>query len=487
MKRTIRISFPFNFWLLCIGFFNTGVNGIEASPEVIKIVAAENFYGDVARMIGGDKVEVISVIKAGNSDPHLFTLGASSVQKIQNADLVIANGAGYDPWMDHVLSSYKKSDLRFIKVSEMLPYIEQNNPHIWYHPDALLKLAAKLTNALIDLSPQDADFFASNYQEFVLHWLDFFNLAQIIKKESAADFNLKCIANEEVFNHMLDFLDLEIVGGDLSHIYSNSSEPSGQRLSEFFYQLRNEDIALIFLNSQVRNSITKFLLDYGKIHICSVVEVTETMPENQVNSIEWLYNTLLSLRKDIEIQKYLRYLLNRAKKLEHYYESTNSNLLARENDKLLEELKEYQAKNPKFNLSALIGIYDNQLQLQDLLLKENESEIDRAYIESFSKKIMPLLANLILSEIRDKIVLSSDLYDSHVLENTLWKILTAGLLATAQQLDKQLIAGGVRTQAFLAIRKSLRIALLIIPETVLTIKPQLLRILFSEKQYELRN
>ena len=70
-----------------------------AFAEPVKIVAAENFYGDVANQIGGGNVAVTSILTNPDVDPHLFEASTETASALANANVVVANGAGYDNWM----------------------------------------------------------------------------------------------------------------------------------------------------------------------------------------------------------------------------------------------------------------------------------------------------------------------------------------------------------------------------------------------------
>ena len=79
------------------------VTGARAADGKIAIVAAENFYGDVAQQIGGDQVSVVSILSNPDQDPHLFETAPSVVREVAAAKLVVYNGADYDPWMERLL------------------------------------------------------------------------------------------------------------------------------------------------------------------------------------------------------------------------------------------------------------------------------------------------------------------------------------------------------------------------------------------------
>src|ERR1041385_3351739 len=75
------------------------------AAETIGIVAAENFYGDIAKQIGGDRVSVASILTNPDQDPHLFETTPGVVRQVADAQIVILNGAGYDGWMEKLLAA----------------------------------------------------------------------------------------------------------------------------------------------------------------------------------------------------------------------------------------------------------------------------------------------------------------------------------------------------------------------------------------------
>src|SRR4051812_12364481 len=66
----------------------------------IKVVAAENFYGEVAKAVGGDRVEVTSILDNPDADPHDFEPTADTSKVVNDAQVIVYNGAGYDAWME---------------------------------------------------------------------------------------------------------------------------------------------------------------------------------------------------------------------------------------------------------------------------------------------------------------------------------------------------------------------------------------------------
>ena len=105
-----------------------------AAGGKITIVAAENFYGDVAQQIGGDQVSVASILSNPDQDPHLFETAPSVVREIAAAQLVIYNGADYDPWMERLLKVTPKPGRVVIVAADLMHKKAGDNPHLWYDP-----------------------------------------------------------------------------------------------------------------------------------------------------------------------------------------------------------------------------------------------------------------------------------------------------------------------------------------------------------------
>ena len=110
----------------------------------IAVVAAENFYGDIARQIGGDRVTVVSIMNSPDQDPHLFETTPGIVRQIANAQVVVFNGANYDPWMEKLLQAAPRPGRLDINVAAITNQKPGSNPHLWYDPTIMRSVASAL-------------------------------------------------------------------------------------------------------------------------------------------------------------------------------------------------------------------------------------------------------------------------------------------------------------------------------------------------------
>src|SRR5215510_13164882 len=121
---------------------------VTAAEEKIAVVAAENFYGDIVRQIGDDRVAVVSIMNNPDQDPHLFETTPTTVRQIATAQIVVLNGANYDPWMEKLLAATPRSNRTAINVAQLTGRKPGDNPHLWYDPATMPAVATAIAEAL---------------------------------------------------------------------------------------------------------------------------------------------------------------------------------------------------------------------------------------------------------------------------------------------------------------------------------------------------
>jgi zinc/manganese transport system substrate-binding protein len=157
-----RTAFPRHVPLLAASFAlllaacssSSAGPGSKTGSTLIRVVAAENEYGNVAAQIGGKYVSVTSVETNPNTDPHTYEVSPGVAQAVSAAQLVIQNGVGYDVFMTKVESASPNSTREVIDVQSLLRLPDSTpNPHLWYDPTTMPKVANALAHDLATLRP----------------------------------------------------------------------------------------------------------------------------------------------------------------------------------------------------------------------------------------------------------------------------------------------------------------------------------------------
>jgi len=122
----------------------------------LQVIAGENFWGSIAAQLGGTHAAVTSIVSNPNTDPHEYESSAVDARAFATADYVILNGAGYDDWGQKLLSANPSTSRRVLTVAAQLNKKPGDNPHFWYNPDWVDKVADKITSDYRALDPADA-------------------------------------------------------------------------------------------------------------------------------------------------------------------------------------------------------------------------------------------------------------------------------------------------------------------------------------------
>ncbi len=126
----------------------------------IKVTASFYPLSYFTAEIGKEKVAVTNLTPAG-AEPHDFEPNTQDIVKIEESQILILNGAGFEPWADKITPDLENKQVRVLKVAEGLATLE-NDPHVWLDPQLVKQATAIITNALIDIDPQNSSFYETN-------------------------------------------------------------------------------------------------------------------------------------------------------------------------------------------------------------------------------------------------------------------------------------------------------------------------------------
>jgi zinc/manganese transport system substrate-binding protein len=248
------------------------------AADRVNIVAAENFYGDLARQIGGDHVTVTSILANPDEDPHLFETSPSTARAVADAAIVIYNGAGYDPWMEKLVSASPAGGRTAIVAAGLTGRKEGDNPHLWYDPATLPALAGALEAELVKKDPANAGAYEANLAKFITSMEA---LGKEIAGVRASYGGVQVTATEPVFGYMAEALGLKMLNQEFQIAVMNGAEPTPGQVIAFEKSLKDGSAKILFYNSQVADQATGRLLELARANKVAVVGVTETEPAGQ--------------------------------------------------------------------------------------------------------------------------------------------------------------------------------------------------------------
>jgi zinc/manganese transport system substrate-binding protein len=140
--------------------------GGAATGGRLQVVAAENFWGSIAAQLGGNRVQVSSIIVNPSTDPHSYEPSAKDARTIAGAKLAIVNGIGYDNWAPKLLAASPSVGRTVLNVGKLLGLKEGDNPHQWYSPASVQKVIAQVVADYDRLDPAGAAYYAQRERTF---------------------------------------------------------------------------------------------------------------------------------------------------------------------------------------------------------------------------------------------------------------------------------------------------------------------------------
>jgi zinc/manganese transport system substrate-binding protein len=266
---------------------------VHAAEGQIAVVAAENFYGDIARQIGGDRVAVVSIMNNPDQDPHLFETTPSIVRQLAAAQIVIINGANYDPWMDKLLAATPRTGRMVISAAQLTGRKPGDNPHLWYDPVTMPAVATALAEALAKADSAHAVDYTARLKT-TLAALG--RITQRVAQLKAKHTGTAVTATEPVFSPMAEALGLTMRNQRFQLAMMNDTEPSARDMAAFESDLKERKVKVLIYNSQVSEKLTERLRDIAHKAKVPVVGVTESMPAN-TSFQDWVLSELDALDK----------------------------------------------------------------------------------------------------------------------------------------------------------------------------------------------
>ena len=269
---------------------------IEKANAVINIVAAENIYGEVANELGGPYVNVISILNNPAQDPHLFTIAPSTAKMISQADIIIFNGADYDPWIKSMLSNEGKKNRKVIDVALLMNVKPGDNPHIWYLPTTLPLFSKTLIAQLTQADPQNQDYYKNQLNQFNDEYQVIFKTIEQLKQRFQ---NTPVIATEPVFGYMAESLGLQMHGEAFQINVMNDVPPTVSQMKAFEDDLNHHSVRVLIYNNQVINPLTAHMRSIAEKEKIPVIGVSELIPPG-MTYIQWIIKELADLENALE-------------------------------------------------------------------------------------------------------------------------------------------------------------------------------------------
>ena len=268
----------------------------QAAATPLKVVAGENFWGSIAAQLGGDKVQVTSIIANPNIDPHDYEPKPADARAVADSRYAIANGAGYDAWLSKMLEANPVEGRQLLDIGALVGKRAGDNPHFWYSPEYVRKVIDQISADYEKLDPADADYFERSHLQFVTVGLkDYTDTIRAIRQKYQGT---PVGATENIFVYLAEPLGLKLLTPPkFMTAISEGEAPTAADKVIFDQQISQKGIKVLVINAQNSTPDTDALMQKAQTAGIAVVPVTETLTPATYSFQAWQTAQLRALQQ----------------------------------------------------------------------------------------------------------------------------------------------------------------------------------------------
>ncbi len=275
----------------------SAADGATGTP--ISVVASTNVWGDVVQQVGGQYVDVVSIISDPSADPHSYEANAQTQLALSKAALVVENGGGYDDFMETMLKGTTSSApvINAVEVSgKHAAAGGELNEHVWYDFPTVDKVAQQIATELTKLDPANAAEFTSNAKTFSGSLAELTTQVQAVK---AAHAGTGVAITEPVPLYLLDAAGLQnVIPPEFSKAVEQDTDVPPAVLQETVTLFTDKKAKALFYNEQTTGPQTETVLAAAKTNAIAVVPVRETLPDG-MDYLQWMKANVQSMAQAI--------------------------------------------------------------------------------------------------------------------------------------------------------------------------------------------
>jgi zinc/manganese transport system substrate-binding protein len=276
----------------------------------LTIVSSTNVWGDVASSVGGDLVQVVSIIDNFSQDPHSYEASARDQLAVNDADVVVANGGGYDSFIDTLAEAAGNSNIVYAYLPEEGKEEDHateeaghdhdhahGNEHVWYDFHVVEDFATRLAEQLKTLDPENSAEYAANLAEFLV---GIESLEERAAAVASSVSGAKVISSEPVADYLLAELGLtNITPESFSQAIEEEMDVSPADLLEIQNLISTNSVDLFVVNIQTGSVQIDALVELAEANGVAVIQVSELLPEG-LSYLAWMKKNISAIEAGLK-------------------------------------------------------------------------------------------------------------------------------------------------------------------------------------------
>ncbi|HVR04452.1 MAG TPA: zinc ABC transporter substrate-binding protein [Solirubrobacteraceae bacterium] len=286
--------------LAIVGCGSAGQGGSAGSSGRLQVVAGENFWGSIAAQLGGEKVQVHSIIVNPATDPHSYEPTAADARTMAGAQLAIVNGVGYDEWASRLLAASPLEGRVVLNVGQLLGLHDGDNPHRWYFPANVFAVVHRIVADYDRLVPAARSYFAQRQRVFETQGLARYDQLRREIRERYAGTPVGY--SESIFQGLGENLGLKLLTPySFVKAIAEGSEVTAEDKRIVDSQAQSHQIKVWVFNSQNVTPDVQRVNELARAAHIPIATVTETLSPASDSFEQWQVAELEGLRRALHV------------------------------------------------------------------------------------------------------------------------------------------------------------------------------------------
>jgi len=254
MKRNLVFCLLSALLVLIAGCSSSGqVPAFSATGGRLPVAASFYPMYEFARAVGGDQIDAINLVPAG-TEPHDWEPTPGHIKALNQAELFIYNGAGFEHWVGTTLNSLDNKDLVVVETARSAELLEGGqDPHVWLDPVSAARQVQAIRDALMGRDPAHKDTYEANAAAYV---------AKLQELDQAYQSGLAQCKQRQFFTSHAAFSYLAHRYGIEQHPImglSPDAEPKPKELANIVAEAKRYQVKYIFFETLVSDKVAKLV------------------------------------------------------------------------------------------------------------------------------------------------------------------------------------------------------------------------------------
>ncbi len=235
-----------------------------ASGEPVQIVASFSILGDLVRNVGGDAVQITTLIGPG-VDAHTYDPAPADLVLLSEADVVFENGLGFEPWLDGFYASAQPSGARVVVTEGITPREAggepeagdedevreeghehgQFDPHVWHDVAHVIVMIGNIRDALVAADPANAALYEANAAAYIAQ-LEALDASIRERVATLPEERRKLVTSHDTFGYFADAYGFEVLGTALGSLSTEAGDPSARAVALLIEEIESAGAPAIF-------------------------------------------------------------------------------------------------------------------------------------------------------------------------------------------------------------------------------------------------